>query len=271
LNARSDRRPLLRLLARILAMAADRLVVLSHSQAEAVGGAALGALVIPNAVVVCDPVRHLPPLRDGRPLRLLFLARMIPQKGVLLCLDALQLLRRRGVHAVLTLAGDGPLLPELPRLVKALGLADIVEVAGPVPPGQVRPLLAAHDLLWAPSTYAEGQPYALIEALEAGVPVIACVPNDPMREFVDGSGGAVVPVAPTAGALAAAAQSLASTPGSMQRLQAAARQVAQTRYSFEASVPLWRRAWSTEPARRAQSGWPSSLLRRHSSHRAQER
>ena len=110
LNARSDRRPLLRLLARMLAMAADRLVVLSQSQAAAIGGAALDALVIPNAVVVREPVRHPPPLRDGRPLRLLFLARMIPQKGVLLCLDAMHLLRRRGVHAVLTLAGDGPLL-----------------------------------------------------------------------------------------------------------------------------------------------------------------
>lgn len=233
----------LRQLARLLALLVDRFVVLNPSQAVAIGGPAAAAAVIPNAVVLQSPISRLPP-RAARMLRLLFLARLIPQKGVLTCLDALRLLRDRGVRADLTIVGDGPLLAELPRRVQALGLDDRIMLLGAVPERQVRPLLAAHDLLWAPSTYAEGQPYALIEAMEAGLPVLACMPNAAMRDFAAIADGAVLPVDPSAEALASVTRSLLAAPDRFASMQAAARRVAATRFSFDASLPLWREAWT---------------------------
>jgi glycosyltransferase involved in cell wall biosynthesis len=234
----------LRQLARLLAAAVDRFVVLSPAQAVAIGGPARDAAVIPNAVVLQAPVLRLAPHQARGTLRLLYLARMIPQKGVLTCLDALRLLRDHGVQAELTIVGDGPLLAELPRRVKALELEDRVTVTGAVAARQVRPLLATHDLLWAPSTYAEGQPYALIEALEAGLPVLACVPNSAMQDLVAVADGAVLALAPGAEALATATLSLVATPDAIASMQAAARQVAAGRFSLEASLPLWRDAWT---------------------------
>jgi alpha-1,6-mannosyltransferase len=156
----------------------------------------------------------------------------------------LRLLRDQGVPAALTIVGDGPLLAELPRRVAALELADRVTLLGAVPARQVRPLLAAHDLLWAPSTYAEGQPYALIEAMEAGLPVLACMPNAAMKDFAAVADGAVLPVDPNAEALASATRTLLVMPDRVAGMQAAARRVAASRFSFDASLPLWREAWT---------------------------
>ncbi len=248
LDGPQDRRAPLRWLARLLAAVADRLVVLGRSQALAIGGAAAAALVVPNAVVLQEPVARS--LRNGRPreLRVLYLARLIPEKGPLRCLEAVDLLRQRGVPLRLTIAGEGPLLQELRARVQASGLDATVSVKGAVPPAQVRALLAAHDLLWAPSMYAEGQPYALLEALEAGLPALTCVPNAAMRELLDDCAGALVAVAPDAQALARATAALAVDPAELQRLQRLARQTAERRFAIEAVLPLWRAGWSLPPA-----------------------
>lgn len=239
-----DRRRLLRLLAWMLVAASDRVVVLGRSQATAIGGPAGAARIVPNTVVLQEPVRREARGGAAAPLRLLYLARMIPEKGLLRCLEAACLLRDAGIPFRLTLAGEGPLLKELPLRVRALRLESMVAVAGAVPWQQVRPLLSVHDLLWAPSTYAEGQPYALLEALEAGMPALACVPNAAMRELVDACDGALVPVAPDAQSLAALTVALAAAPGELARLQQLARQTAERRFSVDAVVPAWGTVWS---------------------------
>jgi glycosyltransferase involved in cell wall biosynthesis len=124
----------------------------------------------------------------------------------------------------------------------------MVTVKGAVPPADVRALLAAHDLLWAPSMYAEGQPYALLEALEAGLPALVCTPNAAMRELVDDCVGALIPVAADAQALASVTASLAAAPAELQRLQHLARQMAERRFAIDAVLPLWRAGWALTSA-----------------------
>ena len=250
-----DRKPVLRALARLVSIVAGRLVVLSAVQARAIGGAALAGTVIPNAVEVRDQVDRVGAGRG--PLRVLYLARMIPEKGVLICLDAISLLRDRGIRVELSLAGDGPLLDCLPLKIAELGLGDQVSVIGPVPAADVRPLLAAHDLLWAPSRYAEGQPYSLIEALEAGVPVLATAANPAMKEMIESGEGALIGVSAAAPDLAAATASIVEAPDELVHLRKVARSVAERRYSLDAAVPHWRTAWSVEPRHSAQLGAPA--------------
>ncbi len=75
-----------------------------------------------------------------------------------------------GVH--LALAGDGPLRQQYEQQIKAAGLTDRIRLLGAVPPEDVPDFLAALDLFVLPSRY-EGLPIALIEAMQAGCPVVA--------------------------------------------------------------------------------------------------
>ncbi|MCK6503473.1 glycosyltransferase [Myxococcota bacterium] len=89
----------------------------------------------------------------------------------------------------LLLAGEGELRPELEALADALGLGERVRFLGVR--RDVPELMAAADAFVLSSTY-EGNPLVVMEALSAGLPVVAtavgCVP-----ELVDASTGALVP------------------------------------------------------------------------------
>jgi glycosyltransferase involved in cell wall biosynthesis len=85
--------------------------------------------------------------------------------------------RIKNVH--LLLVGDGPLLPKIRRLVVAKGIRDYVHFAGCR--RNVPQLLMASDCFLFPSRW-EGLPGAVLEALAAGLPVIAS-DIGPVREI----------------------------------------------------------------------------------------
>jgi glycosyltransferase involved in cell wall biosynthesis len=75
--------------------------------------------------------------------------------------------------------GDGPEGPRLRRLAASLGIAHVVEWAGPREPAAIGAELAAADVVVLGCRVArdgdrDGVPNALLEAMAAGVPVIAC-------------------------------------------------------------------------------------------------
>jgi glycosyltransferase involved in cell wall biosynthesis len=96
------------------------------------------------------------------------IARFAPEKGQHLLVAACASLDQRSVHLVF--AGDGPLRAEVEGQVKRLGLADHVRFIGNV--SDVRPLLAATDLLVLPSTAVETFSMAMLEALSMATPVL---------------------------------------------------------------------------------------------------
>ena len=75
-----------------------------------------------------------------------------------------------GVH--LAIAGDGELRQQLERQIAAAGLANRIRLLGAVPPTDVPDFLAALDVFVLPSRY-EGLPIALVEAMQAGCPIVA--------------------------------------------------------------------------------------------------
>jgi glycosyltransferase involved in cell wall biosynthesis len=83
---------------------------------------------------------------------------------------AIAALRRRGLECSLTIAGRGPLEPELERSIAELALGDRVSIVEPVT--RVEDLYAAHDVLLFPSRW-EGLGNAVIEAMACGRPVVA--------------------------------------------------------------------------------------------------
>ncbi|MDO4230960.1 MAG: glycosyltransferase family 4 protein [Lautropia sp.] len=245
LQGRFDGRRWLRVAAQGVLGVADRVVVLSRAQSHAIGGAAAQRAVPVNNAVSMERavVREADP---SRPLRILFLSRLVPEKGVTMCLEAMRLLRDWGLDVRLELAGDGPLLAGLPQTIRQMGLEDCVTLPGFVAPEDTRVKLLDNDLMWLPSLVPEGQPYALLEALEAGMPAVVTRAGAVLGEMIDTAaahGGPLVEARPDALHLAEATAALVHDPARLAALQRAARDVAEAAYSMDAVLPQWRKVW----------------------------
>jgi glycosyltransferase involved in cell wall biosynthesis len=98
--------------------------------------------------------------------------RISAQKGHFVLVEALRLLRERGVRARLVFAGDGELRPSLERALDAAGVREQVEITGWIDEAEIRRRIrSARALVLA--SFAEGLPMVLMEALAVGRPVIA--------------------------------------------------------------------------------------------------
>lgn len=101
---------------------------------------------------------------------LLALGGLVPRKGHDLTLEALAELSADGLRPTLWLAGEGPEREALLARARAAGVAEQVRFLGQR--ADVPDLLAAADALVMPSR-AEGLGVAALEALAAGLPVVA--------------------------------------------------------------------------------------------------
>jgi glycosyltransferase involved in cell wall biosynthesis len=109
--------------------------------------------------------------RPAAPPTIAVLARLVPIKGVAVAIDALRHLR---TPARLVVAGDGPLAAAL--RARAAGLP--VALVGALDAAGVDDLLASAAVVVVPSLATaggrrEGMPLAALEALAAGVPLVA--------------------------------------------------------------------------------------------------
>jgi glycosyltransferase involved in cell wall biosynthesis len=157
--------------------------------------------------------------RWGLPLDaplLLNVGRMARQKNQGLLLQALTLVD----SAHLVILGDGELRAELSQQVAALNLTERVHFLGELPATDVSALLAAADVFVFPSLF-EAMPMALIEAMNAGMPVVASdIP--PLREAL-GDAGSFAP-ATNAQALATEITRVLRSPELAQQLRQRAKQ-----------------------------------------------
>jgi glycosyltransferase involved in cell wall biosynthesis len=114
---------------------------------------------------------------DG-PLRIVCIGTLHEVKGQRYLLEACAELHRRGVALHCVLVGDGPDRPKLEALREELGLAGSVELVGRRTREQIAEHIADADVLVAPSVPTnrgkrEGIPVVLMEAMSAGLPVVA--------------------------------------------------------------------------------------------------
>ena len=167
------------------------------------------------AIVHCGvtPERYRrDPRAPGDPgKRLLFVGRLAAVKGVPVLLEALRGLVARHPELHLTLIGDGPDRAGLERAAGQAGLAGHVSFTGYLSQAAVAELLKQADLFVLPS-FAEGVPVVLMEAMAAGLPVVATAVGGVGELVADGTSGLIVPPG-DAGALAAAIDRLLADPG----------------------------------------------------------
>ncbi len=112
----------------------------------------------------------VPPVSVGLPSRhrIITVCRLTGWKGVDGLIEVLPELPDTGLVVV----GDGPLRDDLLAQARTLGVDERVWFAGTVPKEQVSAYLRACDVFVLNSTY-EGLPHVLLEAMAAGLPVIA--------------------------------------------------------------------------------------------------
>ncbi|MHC1713196.1 MAG: glycosyltransferase family 4 protein [Solidesulfovibrio sp.] len=184
--------------------------------------------MIPNGV---DTKRFQPADEkpgDG-PVQLLFVGRVVRQKGLDVLLDALALLPDKAPFQ-LTLIGDGPLRVELTEKAQRLGLGERVRFAGWVGREEMPAALGRADVFVFPSR-DEGMPNAVLEAMASGLPVAATRISGNEELVADGETGFLVPPDDPA-SLAFALARLIGDVSLCRRLGAAGREKVVREYSW---------------------------------------
>jgi len=138
--------------------------------------------IVPNGIP--DPCKgQAPTNKNGRGSRLLFLSTMTAEKGFLDLLRALPAVRERLGEIRAVFAGEWYTRGDreaAEKLVEEYQLGPNVEFVGPVGPARKYELLKGADILIFPSKN-EGQPFVILEAMAAGLPIIStkvgCIPE----------------------------------------------------------------------------------------------
>jgi glycosyltransferase involved in cell wall biosynthesis len=220
--------------ARLLRRASTRVAVVSPHLAEKLAGAGCPGDridVVRNAVAPLAPYSRTRARAElGIPadaVVCLCLARMVDQKRHDLLVRAWASLH---TPAVLLLAGDGPNRPRVVRDVERSGLGGNVRLLGAR--SDVPRLVAASDLLVLPTDW-EGLPISVLEAMAAGLPVVASRVDGLATELA----GAVRFVEPgSAPDLATGLADLIGSPSLRADLAARGRVVAAERFGADAMV-----------------------------------
>jgi len=150
---------------------------------------------------------------------LVFVGRLVSDKGADILLEALRLLAHRGQSPGLTVVGDGPERKALEAQAQRLGLADRVRFLGTQTGEDLVRIMNQHRILVVPSRYNEPFGIVALEGIACGCVVVGSVGGG-LKDAI-GACGRVVPNADPA-ALAEALESLLRDPGAAADLLRAA-------------------------------------------------
>ena len=159
--------------------------------------------VIPNTLdhdVLCSASEIESKLTGSKhrdTVHILFLSNMIREKGYLDVLQAIQVLRKEGAPVKATFAGQwlsDEDEADFEQYVRSNGLQHIVTHKGPITDrAQIKALHLASDVFILPSYLIEGQPLTIIEAMNAGSPVITTRIGGMVDMLTEGKEGFFVP------------------------------------------------------------------------------
>lgn len=141
-------------------------------------------MVIPNPVIKGDWIKTAH--NSSKQFRLLLVARFAPEKGLDRLIDIFSTLPSN-YH--LSMVGKGRLKDEIIKKVENLGLNNRVSFLGEIK--NVQEVMTQHDLLVL-SSYTEGCPNVVIEALSVGLPVVGFHVSGMKELIIEGFNGFVI-------------------------------------------------------------------------------
>lgn len=205
---------------------------------------------LPASAAEAKAVRSRFGIADNEPL-ILAVGRLSKEKAHLDLLAAFSRLRESnpGSKARLIILGDGPERERLEAATDSSGNKDSVIFAGQL--SDVWPFYAAADVFVLPS-HSEGSPNVLLEAMAAGIPIVATAVGG-VPEMVEHNQNALLVPANDPSALADAIARVLADGELAQRLTADASALVGTRYSPEnyvrSLVEIYREVLRTRPAK----------------------
>jgi glycosyltransferase involved in cell wall biosynthesis len=209
---------------------ADCLVTLcsqAYAEAQAQGFADTRITVIPNGV---DADRFKPqPSHGFQRKRIVYVGSLAATKGVDILIDALYSLRQEQPEIVLEIFGSGPEENQLKEKSATLGLADAVRFYGTVP--DIEHHLDTPCIVVQPSL-SEGMSNVILEAMAAGLPVVATRTGAAPEIIQDAVNGLLVDVGSAEQIHDAIARLLADE-GFAHRIGMQARASIESRYSID--------------------------------------
>lgn len=133
----------------------------------------------------------VPPLQipvHGDTLRLLYVGRLVYEKGVQYLIRAVSQLRQMDIDVVCSIVGDGWYRTTLEGITRSLELTDIIRFEGKVPGVAIGGSYRKSDIVVVPSIWPDPSPLVVAEARGYGKPVfVTDVGGLPESvEFVDG-------------------------------------------------------------------------------------
>lgn len=128
-------------------------------------------LCIPNGV---ETSRFQPIERPTNPkVKILFIGRLIPRKGFQRVVQALPKVRQLAtVPFEVEVVGTGAHRPALDAIAEQLGVSDLIKYVGLVPYDQLEKSYQYADI-FVLTSLSEGMPSVILEAMGAGLPIIA--------------------------------------------------------------------------------------------------
>jgi phosphatidylinositol alpha-1,6-mannosyltransferase len=164
------------------------------------------------------------------------LGRMIEVKGLHVLVAAADRILGSRPSTHLIIAGDGPMRPEIERLVSLAATRDRIHLTGALPRARVARLLADADIFVNPGIVdsggrAEGLGITTIEAMASGLPCVGSRVGGIVETIADGKTGLLVPPADT-DALSTAVSRLADDAELRRRMGEAGRQFARACFTW---------------------------------------
>ncbi|MBI2583012.1 glycosyltransferase [Candidatus Azambacteria bacterium] len=118
-------------------------------------------------------------------MKALCIAHFYPMKGLRYLIEAAKIVRDRGVPFSLTIIGEGEERETLQDLIRRHELEDVVSLRGEDPTFD---LYDQFDL-FVLSSLKEGFPYTILQAMQAGLPIIATAVGGVPEAITDGETG----------------------------------------------------------------------------------
>jgi glycosyltransferase involved in cell wall biosynthesis len=205
-----------------------------------------------------DCVAFAPAPRDpDRPIRrVVTVANLRPEKGHDTLISAASRVVDARPDAEFLIVGDGPLRKSLQRQVDMRGLSGLVRFLGER--SDIPALLASSDMFVLPSR-SEACPNGVLEAMAAGLPIVASRVGG-LPELVESGVNGILVEPDRPEALAASILDLMNRPRFASGLGCAAREQAERRFSFDRMVSGFEHLYLSELGRRAISPEPDHEL-----------
>jgi len=175
----------LRIACKLFSKFAKKIIVLTHENARQLvkfGCQSSKFVHIPNGV----NIERFKPTNKRLRNVIMWHGRFVKEKGVMDIIEVAKIVIKKRPDVKFVLIGDGPLRKEIVKIIKSQFFRKNIFLLGRVPYEKI-PLMLPKASIYILPSYMEGMPYALLEAMACGLPIIAYdIPQ--IREMIRGAG-----------------------------------------------------------------------------------